>query len=327
MGPESRGVAVGRLALAGGLAGIAVYCWYRSRRQRPQTGPEEARSVRTAASLERRDDGPHRSRTAAAAAAAAASTSTPPAASRELHALLGALLAPPGTDTTLLRRRVLVTLAGRAAFTAAQEEIRAVGGLAVIVGCISNEDAGVREQALNTLNNLAMNMANQEVLQEYIPQVVQTIAGSDAHPDVQVAGLRLLTNLTVTDQYHGQFAGTLPDLWPLIDSDNTQLQALKLFVNLSGNADMKPEILSLPVASSFLRLLEAEGSVEVTSRVLFLLKNLAATMDEDGAEPGSLRALLLDGRTEVCASIYRLTRHEDDGLRETASSILGSFVT
>ncbi|XP_032810341.1 armadillo repeat-containing protein 10 isoform X2 [Petromyzon marinus] len=320
MGPESRGVAVGRLALAGVLAGIAVCCWYRSRRQRPQPGP--ARSVRTAATLETRDDGPRRSRTAAAASA-----STPPPASRELHALLGALLAPPDTE---LLRRALVTLAGRAAFTAAQEEIRAVGGLGVIMGCISNEDAGVREQALNTLNNLAMNMANQEVLQEYIPQVVRTIAGSDAHPDVQVAGLRLLTNLTVTDQYHGQFAGTLPDLWPLIDSDNTQLQALKLFVNLSGNADMKADILSLPVASSFLRLLEAEGSVEVTSRVLFLLKNLAATTraaDEDGAEPGSLRALLLDGRTEVCASVYRLTRHEDDGLRETASSVLGSFVT
>ncbi|NXL57520.1 ARM10 protein, partial [Chordeiles acutipennis] len=153
------------------------------------------------------------------------------------------------TDDPLIQEQALITLSNSAAFSVNQEIIRNLDGLSVIGGLLSDCVPKVKEKALNALNNLSMNIKNQEEIQAYITQVCRNIESAPLNSDLQLAGLRLLTNMSVTNDYHHKMINSIPCFLHLLSegTERTQVQVLKVLVNLSANPGMTRHLLRAQV--------------------------------------------------------------------------------
>ncbi|NXP92812.1 ARM10 protein, partial [Passerina amoena] len=153
------------------------------------------------------------------------------------------------TDDPLIQEQALITLSNSAAFSVNQDVIRNLDGLSVIGGMLSNCVPKVKEKALNALNNLSMNIKNQEEIQVFITQICGTVESAPLNSDVQLAGLRLLTNMSVTNDYHQKMINSIPCFLHLLSegTERTQIQVLKVLVNLSANPAMTRHLLRAQV--------------------------------------------------------------------------------
>ncbi|KAM9026161.1 armadillo repeat-containing protein 10 isoform 2-T2 [Ara ararauna] len=164
------------------------------------------------------------------------------------------------TDDPLIQEQALITLGNSAAFSVNQDIIRNLGGLSVIGGMLSDCVPKVKEKALNALNNLSMNIKNQEEIQVYITQVCGNVESAPLNSDLQLAGLRLLTNMSVTSDYHRKMISSIPCLFHLLSegTERTQIQVLKVLVNLSANPAMTRHLLRDVLTKTFRALQRAK---------------------------------------------------------------------
>ena len=61
-----------------------------------------------------------------------------------------------------------------------------------------------------------MNVENQTKIKIYIPQVCGDVFADPLNSAVQLAGLRLLTNMTVTNDYQHLLSGSIAGLFHLL---------------------------------------------------------------------------------------------------------------
>uniref|UniRef100_A0A8C0XND1 Armadillo repeat-containing protein 10 n=1 Tax=Castor canadensis TaxID=51338 RepID=A0A8C0XND1_CASCN len=153
------------------------------------------------------------------------------------------------TEDPVIIERALVTVGNNAAFSANQAIIRELGGIPIVGNKINNPDHSIKEKALNALNNLSVNVENQIKIKIYINQVCEDVFSGPLNSAVQLAGLRLLTNMTVTNDHQHMLDSYITNLFHvlLIGNGNTKVQVLKLLVNLSENPAMTEGLLSAQV--------------------------------------------------------------------------------
>ncbi|XP_029473011.1 armadillo repeat-containing protein 10 isoform X2 [Rhinatrema bivittatum] len=136
------------------------------------------------------------------------------------------------TEYCSVREQVLITLSNSAAFSVNQDLIRELGGLSVIGETLSDPSTEVKVKALNALNNLSMNRENQEHIQVYISEICSDVALSPLNSDLQLAGLRLLTNMSVTNDYQQMMVNKVPYFLHLLSAGNETTQAPPLLIFL-----------------------------------------------------------------------------------------------
>ncbi|XP_078091773.1 armadillo repeat-containing protein 10 isoform X2 [Mustelus asterias] len=149
------------------------------------------------------------------------------------------------TSDSSTRELTLVTLGNSAAFTTNQDLIRSLGGLSVVANCLSDEVTSVKVKAMNVLNNLSMNVANQVELKIWIPQILEIVEATTLNSELQVAGLRVLTNISVTNNYHHMMINSIPHFLKLLveGTESVKVQVLKVLVNLSANLGLTHDLL------------------------------------------------------------------------------------
>ncbi|XP_058047421.1 armadillo repeat-containing protein 10 [Ahaetulla prasina] len=186
------------------------------------------------------------------------------------------------TEDSLLQEQILVTLSNSAAFSVNQDIIRNLGGLSLIGKMLSVPVTNVRQKALNALNNLSMNTKNQEELKIYITKVCEEVEASSINSELQMAGLRFLTNMSVTNNYHDMMTSFIPNFLHLLFDGNerTQVQVLKVLVNLSANPVMTERLLNSQ-APLLLSLFDSCINKDILLRVLVFAANLTKSMTHD----------------------------------------------
>uniref|UniRef100_A0A2K6FG29 Armadillo repeat containing 10 n=1 Tax=Propithecus coquereli TaxID=379532 RepID=A0A2K6FG29_PROCO len=202
----------------------------------------------------------------------------------------------------------------------------------------STEDPVIIERALVTVGNNAAFSVNQLLnLSEpqfliytiYINQVCEDVFSGPLNSAVQLAGLRLLTNMTVTNDHQHMLQSYITDLFQVLltGNGNTKVQVLKLLLNLSENPAMTEGLLSAQVDSSFLSLYDGHVAKEILLRVLTLFQNINNCLKMEGrlaVQPtftnGSLFFLLYG---EECAQKIRvLVHHHDAEVKEKVVTII-----
>ncbi|XP_037692414.1 armadillo repeat-containing protein 10 isoform X2 [Choloepus didactylus] len=229
------------------------------------------------------------------------------------------------TEDPVIIERALVTLGNNAAFSANQAIIRELSGIPIVGNMINSRNHSIKEKALNALNNLSVNVENQSKIKIYMNQVCEDVFSDPLNSAVQLAGLRLLTNMTVTNDYQHMLNSYLTDLFHvlLIGNGSTKVQVLKLLVNLSENPAMTEGLLSAQVDSSFLSLYDSHIAKEILLRALTLFQNIHNCLKMDGHlgfQPtftkGSLFSLFYG---EECAQKMKaLVNHHDVDVKEKA---------
>lgn len=232
------------------------------------------------------------------------------------------------TEDTSIIERALVTLGNNAAFSTNQVIIRELGGIPIIGSKIKDPNHSIKEKALNALSNLSVNVENQIKIKVYVNQVCEDVFSGPLNSPVQLAGLRLLTNMTVTNDHQHMFTNYITDLFQVLLSGNgtTKVQVLKLLLNLSENPAMTEGLLGAQVDSSFLSLYDGHVAKEILLRALTLFQNINNCLKKEGhltIQPtftqGSLFFLLYG---EECAQKMRaLVNHHDADVKEKVTII------
>ncbi|XP_068169226.1 armadillo repeat-containing protein 10 isoform X2 [Antennarius striatus] len=228
------------------------------------------------------------------------------------------------------RCQILLTLGNAAAFSVNQDLIREFEGIRVIAGFLSDPTPEVKIQTMNALNNLCMNIANQEQIKVYVPQVLELIEMSPVNSDLQLGALRLLTNLSVTDKHQHMLKDSVTLLLSLlvVSSEALQVQALKVLVNLSSNPDMMDDIVQAQAPASVVLLFDARTSPAVLLRLLTFAGNLKAwrpsiqVADELRRKQDCLFRVMLDEPSQLHSRLVQLLSHPDGEIQAQVARIL-----
>uniref|UniRef100_A0A8C5STI7 Armadillo repeat containing 10 n=1 Tax=Laticauda laticaudata TaxID=8630 RepID=A0A8C5STI7_LATLA len=200
----------------------------------------------------------------------------------EAHHIKSLLHLLESTKDSLVQEQILVTLGNSAAFSVNQDIIRNLGGLSLIGKMLSVPVTDVKQKALNAFSNLSMNTKNQEELKIYITNVCEEVEASSVNSELQLAGLRFLTNISVTNDYHYMMTSFIPTFLHLLFEGNerTQVQVLKVLVNLSANPALAEHLLNsqAPLLLSFF---DSCINKDVLLRVLVFATNLTKSMRHD----------------------------------------------
>uniref|UniRef100_A0A8B9QWU0 Armadillo repeat containing 10 n=1 Tax=Anas platyrhynchos TaxID=8839 RepID=A0A8B9QWU0_ANAPL len=246
------------------------------------------------------------------------------------------------TDDPLIQEQALITLSNSAAFSVNQ---------VIILLCVFyisgyNSKSGwpfcywrecsrtcvpkVTEKALNALNNLSMNIKNQEEIQVYIEQVCKNVESAPLNSDLQLAGLRLLTNMSVTSDYHHKMINQIPCLLRVLSegSERTQIQVLKVLVTLSANPAMTRHFLRAQMPSLLL-LFDNCMNKDILLRALVFAANLKKNVNNEGGSmiqdqysEDSVFSILCRDSTPFAQKLASLWHHPDPEVKEQVVRIL-----
>ncbi|GCC28603.1 hypothetical protein chiPu_0007034 [Chiloscyllium punctatum] len=246
---------------------------------------------------------------------------------QRLQAVLGLL---KGTSDISIREQALVTLGNSAAFSANQDLLRNLDGLSIIANCLFDEVTSVRVKALNVMNNLSMNVANQKELKIWIPRILDSLRTTVVNSELQVASLRVLTNFSVTNNYHYMMTNYIPHFLKLLveGTEKIKVQILKVLINLSTNPDLCHDLLSAQVPLSFLVLFDSCVNKEVLLRLLILVANLKENLNllqnsvqfEYGVD--SLHTVLFGNPTPFSHKLAKLILYQDNEVKQQIARII-----
>ncbi|KAM8896482.1 armadillo repeat-containing X-linked protein 1 [Lycaon pictus] len=188
------------------------------------------------------------------------------------------------SNDPFIQEIALVTLGNNAAYSFNQNAIRELGGLPIIAKLIKTKDPIIREKAYNALNNLSVNAENQGKIKTYISQVCDDTMICRLDSAVQMAGLRLLTNMTVTNHYQHLLSYSFPDFFALLFLGNyfTKIQIMKLIINFTENPAMTRELVSCKVPSELISLFNKEWDREILLNILTLFENINDNIKNEG---------------------------------------------
>ncbi|XP_002720409.1 armadillo repeat-containing X-linked protein 1 [Oryctolagus cuniculus] len=188
------------------------------------------------------------------------------------------------TNDPFIQEVALVTLGNNAAYSFNQNAIRELGGVPIIAKLIKTKDPIIREKTYNALNNLSVNAENQGKIKTYISQVCDDTMVCRLDSAVQMAGLRLLTNMTVTNHYQHLLSYSFPDFFALLFLGNhfTKIQIMKLIINFTENPAMTRELVSCKVPSELISLFNKEWDREILLNILTLFENINDNIKSEG---------------------------------------------
>ncbi|XP_069834112.1 armadillo repeat-containing protein 10 isoform X1 [Dendropsophus ebraccatus] len=203
-----------------------------------------------------------------------------PAGDLEAHHLQTLLHILSSCSHSSTQEQILVTLCNSAAFSANHDIIRNFNGIHIIGESLSHSNPRIKTGALNALNNLSMNLQNQEQIQVFLIDILKDIKESTLNSEVQLAGLRLVVNMSVTDNYHEKLEESIPSLLGLVDKGNniTKIHVLKILVNLSANPLMTIPLLASKAPASLIFLFDRNINRDVLIRVLTFAANLSENL-------------------------------------------------
>ncbi|XP_064417506.1 armadillo repeat-containing protein 10 isoform X3 [Latimeria chalumnae] len=236
------------------------------------------------------------------------------------------------TEDPTIQEKALVTLSNSAAFSVNQDHIRNMGGLPVI-GCMLNVPVlEVKVKTLNALNNLSMNVKNQEQIKVYLPQILEIVHNTPLNSDLQVAGLRLLTNMSVTNSHQHRMISSVPQFLHLLveGSETTQIQVLKVLVNLSANPALTEHLLKTQAPPSLLYLFDCCINKDILLRALTLVANLRSNMKNPDYSTvqyskDSLHTLLFEESSPFKPQLVSLLLHPDGEVKSQVARITKQF--
>ncbi|XP_030319811.1 armadillo repeat-containing protein 10 isoform X3 [Calypte anna] len=190
----------------------------------------------------------------------------------------------------------------------------------------ATDDPLIQEKALISLSNSAAFSVNQV----YITEVCRNVESAPLNSDLQLAGLRLLTNMSVTSDYHHKMINSIPCFLHLLSegSERTQIQVLKVLVNLSANPAMTRYLLRAQVPSLLL-LFDNCINRDILLRALVFAANLKknvnnedGTMIQDEYSEDSIFFTLCRDTAPFAQKLASLLHHPDAEVKEQVVRIL-----
>lgn len=189
-------------------------------------------------------------------------------------------------DSEVLQK-TLTTIGNHGTFEDNQIVFREAGCLVLLTKLINQNKYSVKEAAITTLSNMALNRDNQKELKDTIPQLMTMLKQENLKDELAQSILMALTNFAVLSDWHCEFFPVLHTAYEFIDkkSPALKLQALKLLINLSCNENMIPSLLAAQAPRRLIYHLDTSVNEDVLLRVVTLLSNLTQAVKDMQLDP------------------------------------------
>ncbi|XP_063783071.1 armadillo repeat-containing protein 10 isoform X1 [Pseudophryne corroboree] len=249
-----------------------------------------------------------------------------PASNLESHHLKSLLKILLTNSESSVQELALVTLCNSAAFSANHDIIRNLDGVRIIRGFLSDPNPKIKVNALNALNNLSMNLKNQEQIKEFITEICKDITTSPLNSDVLLAGLGLVINMSVTNNYHVKMVDYIPSFLRILVEGNeiTQKYTLKVLVNMSANPLMTTPLLASKAQPSMTSLFGSCMNSDILIRALTFTANLFENVGREQHchyNNDSLYALLFGDPSLFQRNLEPLLLHPDIEVKQQVSRL------
>ncbi|KAM3926324.1 armadillo repeat-containing protein 10 [Leptodactylus fuscus] len=264
----------------------------------------------------------------------AQSENIPMSASKlEPHHLKSLLQILSSSSDSSTQEQILITLCNSAAFSVNHDIIRNLNGIHIIGSFLSHPDPKIKACALNAFNNLSMNLQNQEQIQAFIKVILNEISESALNSEVQLAGLRLITNMSVTNNYHEKMEDYIPNILNLMErgNDTTKIHLLKILVNFSANPLMTMSLLASKAPPALIFLFDSSINRDILIRALTFAANLSENLIREQQHDGhqyykddSLYAVLLKDPSVLQRNLGLLLLLPDIDIKEQVNRCIRS---
>lgn len=184
-----------------------------------------------------------------------------------------------------------IAMGMRSASQFTRDFIRDSGVVSLIETLLNYPSTRERTSFLENMIHMAPTYPNLNMIETFVCQVCEeTLTHSVGSPE-QLLGLRLLTHLTTTTDYHTLVANFMSGFLSLltIGDAKTKFNVLKMLLNLSGNAVVAKTLFSPEALSIFVALFNVEESNDNIQIVVKMFQNVSkiikdgtlASIDDD----------------------------------------------
>ncbi|XP_078082177.1 armadillo repeat-containing protein 12-like [Mustelus asterias] len=246
---------------------------------------------------------------------------------QHLHRLLAILKQNP---SSALKALIGTRICRLAAVSGNHALIWLEGGISIIIESLSDPQTEIKVDALNALNFLSNNVTNREIIQEDVHQVCELVSTATTDSELQLAALRLLSNLLHYRENQLEMRRSIPKFVELLQKGSTQTKAqvLKILINLSTNLELTFDILNTRVVPCFLSLFNMCTPPDILKAQLTLVANLNESRRSPHYESAhheyneeSLSAVLFGG-SQFSNKLFSLMTHPDKGVFFLTTQIL-----
>ncbi|XP_075064853.1 armadillo repeat-containing protein 10-like isoform X2 [Mixophyes fleayi] len=184
----------------------------------------------------------------------------------------------------------------------------------------------IQERVLVTLCNSAAFSKNHD----YINEICEDIAASPLNSEVQLAGLRLVINMSFNYNYHDRMVDYIPSFLTLLVKGNevTQKYTLKVLVNFSANPLMAMPLLANKVHPSLTSIFDSCTNKDILLRALTFSANISENLGRVQLSRYNYNSLygLLFGDVALCQRyLAPLLQHPDIDVKEQAARCISNL--
>ncbi|KAG3272575.1 armadillo repeat containing, X-linked 5 [Ictidomys tridecemlineatus] len=210
------------------------------------------------------------------------------------------------------------------AYPFTQDIIHDVGITVMIENLVNNPNVKEYPKALNMVNESSESSEEPKMEESYIHQICKDIICYPLNSPVQLAGLKLLVQLSVKFENHHMIASYILEFLTLLNkgSVKTKFYALKVFLCLSKNQANTRELISAEVLSSLVALFNKNESkanvlciIEIFENINFQFKKRAKLFTKEKFTKSELISIFQEAKG-FGQKLQDLAEHSDPEVRD-----------
>nr|XP_002720391.2 G-protein coupled receptor-associated sorting protein 1 [Oryctolagus cuniculus] len=176
-----------------------------------------------------------------------------------------------------------IAMGMRSASQFTRDFIRDSGVVSLIQALLNYPSSRVRTRFLENMIRMTPPYPNLNMIQTYVCQVCEETLAYGLDTPEQLCGIRMITHLTSTTDYHTLIANYMSEFLSLLATGNTQTRfhVLKILLNFSENLVMTKELLSAEAMSEFMGLVSRNETNDNVQIILAIFENIGNNIKKE----------------------------------------------
>ncbi|XP_040855778.1 G-protein coupled receptor-associated sorting protein 1 [Ochotona curzoniae] len=176
-----------------------------------------------------------------------------------------------------------IAMGMRSASQFTKDFIRDSGVVSLIETLLNYPSSRVKTQFLENMICVTPRNPNLNMIETYVYQVCEDTLALGLDTPEQLCGIKMITHLTSTTDYHTLIANSMPGFLSLLVTGNpqTRFHVLKVLLNFSENLFMTKELLSAEAMSVFVELFSRKETRDNIQIILAIFENIGNNIKKE----------------------------------------------
>ncbi|XP_032074878.1 uncharacterized protein LOC116509713 isoform X2 [Thamnophis elegans] len=218
-------------------------------------------------------------------------------------------------------------------YAAAQASRCTNDDIKLVVSFLDDRDKETKTETLNVLKAFSTIWKFQIKIQEYVPQIIETVT-SNWDNNLQIAGLKLLNALHIPDHTHTLLRTQITNFMDILLTANTstKIQVLKFLGSLMEKEDLLYDIMNCQAPADFLNLFQSSQPGNLLYEMLVFLERLSEGRQSPQYQSmqwdynkNSLHEIIFGDNSRLSERLLALIVHLEEDVQTQACKVILSL--